>query len=245
MAILARADTRIRHLRLGGIDVEVTTKKIKNIYLRVCAPDGAVKLSAPCATSAATIENFVVTRVDWIKKHQQKIHTRLDNIPQDWGSERSCYFQGVRYALRVVENSDPVSRVTLFPDEAVVEVTLGRRERHWQAVLERWYRQQLQLLLQPVLSRWEEKLQVRCARLQLRKMRSRWGSCTPATASIRVNLELVKRAPQCLEYVLVHELLHLLEPSHNRRFYALLEHHLPGWRLLRQQLNSIPLVIQH
>ncbi len=241
MILPAKISSQVRQLRLHGLDIELASKRIKHIYLRVYSPHGTVKVSAPQGMPQANIAVFVAAKLGWIKKQQQKIQLRQRNLADLQPDDEGCCFQGQRYSLRVVADSNVSAMVSLMPREKEILVQLGSRKIPPQIMLERWYRQQLLILLPPLLKNWQEVLKVKCAQVKVRKMKTRWGSCTPNTAKIRINLELVKRAPSCLEYVVVHELLHLLESSHNRRFYALLDQYLPDWQLQRAQLNAIPL----
>lgn len=240
MALTADKNTRISTITVHDIDIELASKRIKNIYLRVCSPQGNVKISAPLGMPLTSIEGFVRAKQGWIKKQQQKIVLQQRQHAALKHAEEGCYFQGLRYGLQVESAGAGKSEVVLSPLAREIVVQLGRN-MPVQKALEQWYRQQLQAVLPPLMERWQEKLNVCCTHVQVRTMRTRWGSCTPATGSIRINLELIKRAPACLEYVVVHELLHLLQAQHNRHFYALLDQYLPDWRKRRSQLNAVPL----
>lgn len=242
MALTVRSHSRITRITVHDIEIELARKRIKNIYLRVSSPCGKVKVSAPLGTPLPAIESFIAAKQGWIKQQRQRILTQQGHLASLQLDRGGCYFQGQRYNLRIVSDRVEVARVGVVLSAKEIVVQLGDNKIAAEKVLEQWYRQQLQSMLPPIVEKWQAVLQVRCAQMQVRKMKTRWGSCTPATARIRINLELVKRAPTCLEYVIVHELLHLLEPAHNRRFYALLDQHLPDWQHSRTQLNALPLI---
>jgi hypothetical protein len=190
-----------------------------------------------------TIADFVAAKQEWIKNQQHKVELQQRLYASLPPANEGCYFQGQLYKLRILPAQAGAWQVNLLPHTQEIVVQLGGNLCA-QQVLQRWYRCRLQAQLEPIMLLWQDRLQLKCAQVQVqvRKMKTRWGSCTPATTRIRINLELVKRAPSCLEYVVVHELLHLLEPAHNRRFYALLDQYLPDWRQRRTQLRSLPII---
>jgi len=226
-------------LQLNDMDVEIVQKNIKNLHLSVYPPDGRVRVSAPQSLAIETIRIYVISKLGWIKKQQEKLRSQVREPLRECIERESHYFNGKRYLLQVIErNAAP--QVSLSHSKIVLQVRPGADEVKKRAVLDDWYRQQLKEKVSLLVGRWEQKMAVSVEKITIRKMKTRWGSCTPATRSIRINLELAKKPPECLEYVVVHELAHLLEPSHNHRFVAIMDQFLPKWRSYRDELNALP-----
>jgi hypothetical protein len=220
------------------MEIEVIKKPIKNLHLRVYPPLGQVKISAPLRVSLTHIREFVTAHLDWIDQQQQKIRAQQID-PQLALTEQTHYYRGSGYALQVEEHHAVVG-VVLRADSIILQVPPRLDAGQHKYILEQWYHRQLLALLAPLIGHWEQQLQVSVVKFSVRQMKTRWGSCTPGRRTLRFNLELVKRSPACLEYVVVHELVHLLEPSHNKRFRAFMDKFLPQWRECRAELNSTP-----
>lgn len=229
----------MKHFNLNGIDVELIQKDIKNVHLSVYPPEGRVKVSAPEKMEFDTIRVYVISRLAWIKRQQRKLRAQIRETPRECIDRESHYFNGQRYLLKVVE-SNAVPCVKRDHSKIVLQVRPGANEAKKRLVLEEWYRQQLKERVIGLIAQWEQRMGISVERFMVRKMKTKWGSCTPASGSIRINLELMKKPPECLEYIVVHEMAHLLEPSHNRHFIALMEQFLPKWRLYREELNALP-----
>jgi len=226
-------------IHLGDIAVEVTHKAIKNLHLSVYPPHGAVRISAPLAMNPDTIRVFALSKLGWIRKQQQKLREQERETPREYLSRESHYFQGERYLLTLVEK-EATPRVRLAHSEIVLQVRPGADRAKRALLLQEWYRQQLKEAARPLMAKWERRLGVIATRMIVQKMKTRWGSGNPRTGIIRLNLELAKKPPQCLEYIIVHELIHLVEPTHNSRFVGLMDQHLPKWRFLKDELNRLP-----
>lgn len=226
-------------IQLGKIDVDITHKEIKNIHLSVYPPTGTVRISAPLHMSLDTIRVFALSRLEWIRKQQKKLQEQERETPREYLDRESHYLWGKRYLFKVVEK-DSVPSVNLKHSEMVLQVRPGADADKRGAVLNEWYRSQLKKAISPLVSKWEKKLGVTMARIIVQKMKTKWGSCNPESGIIRLNLELAKKPPECLEYIVVHELLHLIEPTHNGRFIALMDQHLPKWKFYREELNRLP-----
>jgi len=227
-------------LSLNDIDVEVIQKNIKNVHLSVYPPSGRVKVSAPESMAIETIRIYVISKLGWIKKQQKKLRSQNRETQRECIDRESHYFNGNRYLLKVIEHN-AVPQVTLAHSKILLQVRLGATEDKKRYILDEWYRHQLKGKVSSLITKWEKKMKVTVEKFTVRKMKTRWGSCTPAAHSIRINLNLAKKPPQCLEYIIVHELVHLLEPSHNKNFIALMNRFLPKWRFYRDELNSLPL----
>ncbi|ALG66636.1 M48 family metallopeptidase [Beggiatoa leptomitoformis] len=226
-------------MRLNDLEIEVIQKDIKNVHLSVYPPNGRVKVAAPETMSLEIIRAFVISKLAWIKKQQQKFRAQERESPREYLERESHYFWGKRYLLKVVEQN-AVPMVRLNHSAIVLQVKPNTDASKRGRILEDWYRAQLKAALLPLFQDWEAKIGVTATRVIVQKMKTQWGSCTPASGIIRINLELVKKPRDCLEYIIVHELVHLLEPSHNRRFSALMNHYLPKWKSLREELNRLP-----
>lgn len=227
------------HIELGDIQVHVVLKDIQNIHLSVYPPDGAVRISAPAWMNLDAIRVFAISKLGWIKRQQQKLQAQERETPREYLDRESHYVWGERYLLQVVEaNAAPV--VELQKSQLVLHIRPGSATAKKHAILEAWYREQLKRAALPLIAQWEPQLGVNVAQFFVQRMKTRWGSCNPGAGNIRLNTELAKKPPACLEYVIVHELLHLLEPTHNARFVALLDRFMPNWQFHRDQLNRFP-----
>ncbi len=227
------------NIRLNDIDVEIIQKNIKNVHLSVYPPKGRVKVSAPESMAIETIRVYVISKLGWIKKRKEKLSGQERETRRECIDRESHYFNGKRYLLKVVER-DAAPQVSLSHSKIVLQVRPGSDEVKKRSVLDGWYRQQLKEKISSLIPWWEKKIGVSVEQYTVRKMKTKWGSCTPASRSIRINLELSKKPPECLEYIVVHELAHLLEPSHNSHFIALMDRFMPKWRMYRDELNALP-----
>lgn len=226
--------------KLHDMDVEVIQKDIKNVHLSVYPPVGHVRVSAPEAMSLEMIRVYVISKLNWIRQQQDKLRGQVREAPRECIDRESHYFNGKRFLLKVVE-CDAAPQVSLSHSEIVLQVRPGADEVKKRAVLDAWYRQQLKEKTSVLIPQWEKKMGVSVAHVTIRKMKTKWGSCLPASRSICINSELAKKPVEYLEYIIVHELAHLLEPSHNNRFIVLMDGFMPKWRLHRDELNAFPL----
>lgn len=227
-------------ITLGDIAVDVVFKDIKHIHLSVYPPDGKVRIAAPTRLSLETLRVFAVSKLSWIKQQQQKLRAQARETPREFLDRESHVLWGTRYLLKVVEK-DAAPTLVLEPRTLVLTVRPGTSEEKRQSLVATWYRQQLRETATALIAKWEPILGVQATRLFVQRMKTRWGSCNPRSGAIRLNTELAKKPPACLEYVVVHELAHLLERTHNDRFTGVLDAHLPHWRQVRILLNTEPL----
>ena len=226
-------------LTLGDVTVDVLQKDIKHLHLTVHPPDGRVRIAAPLRMKIDTIRVYAISKLAWIRQQQRKLREQEREAPRDYIDRESHYVWGRRCLLKVVE-ADAAPAVELRHSRMTLRVRTGASREQKQAVLAQWYRDQVKAAMPALLSTWEPRLGVTVGRVIVQAMRTKWGSCNPAARNIRLNTDLAKKPPECLEYVLVHELVHLLEPTHNARFVALMDRHMPGWAHRRQLLNSLP-----
>ncbi len=228
-----------KRLQVGDIAVEVVLKNIKNIHLSVHPPAGQVRMSAPRRLSLDTLRIFALSKLDWIRRQQRKLREQARETPREYLDRESHFVWGQRYLL-AIEESDAAPTVELQPQQLVLRVRPGTDAARREAIMSAWYREQLRQAVPPLIARWEPIMGVKVRQFSIRRMKTRWGSCTPKTGRIRINTELAKKPRECLEYLIVHEMVHLLEPTHNARFKALLDQFLPGWRRCREILNQLP-----
>jgi predicted metal-dependent hydrolase len=226
-------------LELGDVTVDVLLKDIKNVHLSVHPPTGAVTVSAPERMDLDTIRVFAITKLPWIRKQQRKLRAQERESPRDYVDRESHYVWGKRYLLRVMEK-DAVPSVELKHRTLVLRVRPSADTARRREVMEAWYRSILKLALPEVIARWEERLGVRVQRWFVQRMKTKWGSASPARGAIRLNSDLAKKPPECLEYIVAHELAHLVVPKHGPRFIDLLDRFLPSWRDRRDELNRLP-----
>jgi predicted metal-dependent hydrolase len=223
-------------ITVGGVEVSVLRKPIRHLRLGVYPPEGRVRVAAPLGVSDEAIQRMVVSRLDWIRRQQARFEGLPRESRQEVVSGESHYFLGQPYTLRVVEQRGPgyVSLQCAAFIDLYVRPAASVEDR--QRVLHGWYRQELKELIPPLLARWEPVLGVQAAEWGVRTMRTRWGSCNIRARRIWLSLELARKPVECLEYVVVHELTHLLERRHNQRFYGYMDRFLPTWRLARAAL---------
>lgn len=227
-------------IQLGDIAVDVVLKRVKNVHLSVYPPTGSVRISAPEHMSLETVRVFAISKLDWIKRQQRKLREQARETPREFLDRESHFVWGQRLLLKV-EEVDAAPSVTLFPKHLVIRARPGSSADKREEILARWYRDQIRAVLPDLLAKWEANIGVTVAQIFVQKMKTKWGSCNPGSGNIRLNSELAKKPVGCLEYILVHEMTHLLEPTHNARFKRLLDAFLPDWRERRGELNRTPL----
>ena len=229
----------VSQIKLGNIAVDVVLKDIKNVHLSVYPPTGRVRISAPKRMSIDTIRVFAISKLDWIKQQQTKLREQERETPRDYVDRESHYVWGKRYLLTVSESDEPPS-IRLKHSRMLLRVRPGTEDRKRQALVEGWYRRQIKETVPPLLARWQPLLDVSVERFFVQRMKTLWGSCNHRARTIRLNTELAKKPAECLEYIVVHELVHLLEPTHNARFLAVMDRFMPNWQFHRQVLNRLP-----
>lgn len=227
-------------IQIGDVSIAVTRKNIKNVYLSVHPPEGRVTLSAPAGTRLDVVRAYAITKLDWIRKQQHKLRNQARETPREFIERESHYLWGRRHLLTVLER-DSKPFVTVDHKRIILNVRPGSDYAKRAAVIHEWHKSLLHELIPTLISKWEPKLGVRVTAYFLQKMKTRWGSCNPRARRIRLNTELVKKPKDLIEYVVVHEMVHLIEPTHNDRFISLLTDHFPTWREARAELNNLPL----
>lgn len=228
-------------MTVGGVHVVVVRKAIKNLHLGVYPPEGRVRVAAPVGMSESAVRVAVVRKLSWIRRQQRKFRAQDRQSARELVSGEAHYFLGRRYRLDVVRDGVP-GTVSIRPRDLLsLHVrSLWDRDRRERALYD-WYRERLRELARPLVDKWSRKLDVQPVYWGLRKMKTKWGSCIAPTRRVWLNVELAKKPPECLEYLVVHELVHLVARRHDERFEELMDRHLPRWRLIRAVLNREPL----
>jgi predicted metal-dependent hydrolase len=234
-------NTDRRQIVVGGLSVQVVRKAIKNLHLGVYPPNGRVRVAVPLAVSDDAVRLAVVGKLGWIKRQRARFVDQPRQSDREIVSGESHYFLGRRYRLRVIEHDGPGSVVLRNSATLELHVRRGSTARTRARVLREWYRDRLRELISPILAKWEKAIRVRVRACGIRKMKTKWGSCNAQAQRIWLNLELAKKPLHCVEYIIVHELVHLLERQHNQRFIDTMDEHLPQWRQYRDELNASPL----
>jgi predicted metal-dependent hydrolase len=235
-----KVNTDIQQIHIGNIAVEIRKKNIKNLHLRVHPPEGSVRISAPSRMDLDSIRCFAVSKLGWIKKHQAKLKKQVREVSKEYISGESHTYLDKRYLLKVIELNQP-SKIVLNHETIEMYVRLNTGVEKRKAILDEWYRQRLKELIPVLISKYEAKMKVKVSEFGVKKMKTRWGSCNVKVNRIWLNLELAKRSIECIEYLVVHEMAHLLERKHNERFTAFMDTFLPGWRFVKAELNKRPL----
>ena len=226
-------------IQFGNIAVDVVRKDIKNVHLSVHPPTGRVTIAAPSHMSLDTVRVFAISKLGWIRQHQKKLLEQERETPREYLNRESHYVWGERYLMKVIEGDFPPS-VELSHRRMIFRVRPACNQTKKQEILEAWYREQLKVAVLPLIAKWERLMGVKIERFFVQRMKTRWGSCNPRAHSIRLNTDLAKKPRECLEYILVHEMVHLLEPKHNSRFVAFMDQFIPKWQSYRQALNWLP-----
>lgn len=224
-------------LQVNNIKIDVIKKNIKNIHLAVYPPDARVRISAPYSYDDETIKLFAISKWSWIKDNIDVIKRQIRIPPKEYISGESHYLFGKRYMLKVIE-----SRKSSLTIEGVNKILMTVRKNATKdskkKLMEDWYRGELSRKLNILIPRWEEKTGLTINSWQIKKMKTRWGSCNIKNKTILLNLELAKRQIKEIEYVILHELSHLVEKTHNKNFVSNVEKYMPNWKLYRKELNS-------
>jgi hypothetical protein len=228
----------VTQIALGEIAVDVVHKQIKNIHLSVYPPTGRVRISAPSRMSLDTIRVFAVSKLGWIKQQQRKLREQERETPREYLDRESHYVWGKRYLLEVIEK-DASPAVELKHSKMFLQIRPATNDGKKQAVLDQWNRNQIKVEIPPLIAKWEPLMGVKVQKVFVQRMKTKWGSCNPASASIRLNTDLAKKPRECLEYIVVHEMVHLLEPTHNSRFVALIEQFIPKWQFYRKFIAKL------
>lgn len=231
----------MHQIEISDFIVDVVRKDIKNIHLSVYPPTGRVRIAAPLEVDDDTIKLFAVSKIAWIKRNQRKFEKQDRQSARVFQTRESHYFEGKRYLLRITETEAKPKVVIKSKNHIDLYVRPNTPPGRRSKVLNEWYRNQLRLKIPSLVKKWEKIMELSVAEWDIQQMKTKWGSCNIEKRSILLNLELVKKPVQCLEYIIVHEMVHLLERHHNERFLFYMETYMPDWKQAKEELNRFPL----
>ena len=226
-------------ITIGYITLDLQRKEIKNLHISVLPPEGRVRVSAPLQLSDTAIRMAVVKRLAWIREQQADFAAQPRQSEREMCTGETHYLWGRGYRLDIVQAAG--TSVKLKGGKIVLANRKDTAPDKRQLILQDWYRTILRKRIEPLIQQWQQRLGVTATFVGIKRMKTKWGSCNPNTGRIWLNLELVKKPPECLEFIIVHQLTHLLERHHNERFMALMYQHLPKWPEYRRTLNKAPL----
>jgi predicted metal-dependent hydrolase len=227
-------------IQLGDIEIEVTRKSVKHAHLSVHLPNGRVTLVAPAGTRPEVARAFAISKLGWIREQQLRLRRQARETPRNFIERESHDLWGRRHLL-IVCYQDAKPSVALDHRRTTLSVRPGASAPKRAAVMHEWHKSLMHKAVPALIGKWEPKLRVKVHGYFLQRMKTKWGSCNHRAGRIRLNTELVKKPHDLLEYVIIHEMLHLVEPTHSERFISLLNKHYPGWREARAELNELPL----
>ena len=230
-------------IQIGDLSIRVTRKSIKHVHLSVHPPDGRVTLAAPKPTRLDVARAYTISKLSWIRDQQSKLRNQARETPRQFVERESHYLWGRRHLLTVAYRQSKPS-VSLDHRRITLTVRPGTTAARRAQEIHEWHKSLLHAAVPPLLKKWEPKLKGKVAGYFLQRMKTKWGSCNHAAGHIRLNTELVRKPKDLLEYVVVHEMVHLQEPTHSERFVAILVDHYPSWREARAELNELPLAAE-
>jgi predicted metal-dependent hydrolase len=230
-------------IQIGELSIRLTKKDVRNVHLSVYPPDGRVTLTAPTTTRVDVARAYAISKLSWIREQQQKLRNQARETPREFIERESHHLWGRRHLMTVAYREGKPA-VSLDQRRITLTVRPGTNRAKRQRVIHEWHKSLLHSVVPQLISKWEPKLKVTVSAYFLQRMKTKWGSCNHRAGHIRLNTELVKKPKDLLEYVVVHEMTHLLEPTHSPRFVALLDTSYPSWRQARAELNELPLAAE-
>lgn len=232
--------TASAHLTVRGIDVDVIYKDIKHMHIGVYPPLGRVRVAAPHRLDDERVRLAVIQRLPWIKERRDQLRSAARQSEREMVTGESHYVWGIRRRMKVIERPGR-AHFEVDGERLLLYVSADTTAERRRELLDRWYREQLRQKIPNLIAKWEPKLEVSVPQWTVRRMKTKWGSCNRDTGHIWLNVELAKKHPDCLEYIVVHEMAHYLERNHGERFTKIMDKYMPAWRGLREQLNNAPL----
>jgi hypothetical protein len=227
-------------IELGDVRIQVTRKAVKNVHLSVHPPNGEVTLVAPTSTRLDVARAYAITKLPWIRNQQAKLQQQAREEPRQFVTRETLHLWGKRYLLDV-EEKDAKPCVVWDHTRILLTVRPGSDHAKRTEVIHGWHKELLHKAVPPLIRKWEQRLEVKVTGYYLQKMKTKWGSCNHRAGNIRLNTELVKKPKELLDYIVLHEVTHLIEPNHSERFTTILDKHYPRWRTARDELNALPL----
>lgn len=225
------------NLTIGGFNIDVVRKDIKNLHIGVYPPNGQVRIASPLNMTEDNIRLAVISKLSWIKKQQKKFIEQLRQSKREMISGETHYFLGRSYRLKIIEFAGK-PEIELKQNELRLYIPLDLDVESRKKILYQWYRNELKKLIPGIVEKWEKKIPVHVSDWKIRKMKTKWGSCNIENQSLLLNLELIKKSQECIEYIIVHEMIHLLERHHNENFKGLMTQYFPNWQIIRKVLNE-------
>jgi predicted metal-dependent hydrolase len=227
-------------IQLGDVTIAVSRKDVKNVHLSVHPPDGRVTLVAPRSTRLEVARAYAISKLGWIRKQQTQFENQARESPRKYIERETHILWGRPYLLSIIEQE---TKPTIYLDHRRIMLIArpGTDQAQRARMFHDWHKSLLHQAVPALIARWEPRLKVKVNHYYLQRMKTKWGSCNYSAGHIRLNTELAKKPKDLLEYVVVHEMAHLIEPSHNTRFIAIMDKHYPSWREARAELNALPL----
>lgn len=230
----------MHQIEISDFTIDVVRKSIKNMHLSVYPPTGRVRIATPLNIDDDAVRLFAISKIAWIRKHQRNFIAQDRQSPREYKQRESHYFLGKRYLLRITEQNAPAKVVLKTKTYIDLFVRAEFTTEQKQTIINEWYRSELKKLIPGIIDKWEQKIGVKVSDWQVKQMKTKWGTCNIEEKRIWINLELAKKPLHCLEYIIVHEMIHLVERHHNDQFLALMEKHLPQWKFFKEELNRLP-----
>jgi len=234
-----------KKIKIGDIEINIIRKNIKNLHLGVYPPNGRVRIAAPSKTSDESIRLFAISKINWIKRQKVKFDRQERESDREYVSGESHYFFGKRYLLNIVQ-IDPKPKVEIKKKTHIdLYIKPNTSQERKKKLVEDWYREEIKKQLPSLVKKWEKIVGMKVKDIMIRKMKTKWGSCNQKDKRIILNLELAKKPLNCLEYILVHEMVHFIEKNHTEKFKALMDSFMPKWESHKKELNKYPLSFAH
>ena len=230
----------MKQITVSDIKIDVVSKDIKNIHLGVYPPTGRVRIAAPLKLNEDAIRLFAISKLGWIKRHRQKFAGQERIAPREYKQRESHYFRGRRYLLNIIETEAPPKVVIRSKTYLDLYIRPGTSTPKRHEIMTEWYRAELKKQIPAIIEKWEKILKVKVNGWQVKQMKTKWGSCNREKKRVWINLELAKKPERCLEYIIVHEMVHFLERHHKDTFLYYMDTYLPSWKKLKTELNKLP-----
>lgn len=232
-------EVKVLHIT-SDLSIDVVRKNIKNMHLAVYPPTGRVRIAVPLRVDDEAVRLFAISKIAWIRKHQRHFNTQDRQSPREFKHRESHYFQGKRFLLRISEQDAPAKVEIKTKTYIDLSVRPNSTLEQKQTIINEWYREELKRLIPEIIKKWEREIGVNVAEWHVKQMKTKWGTCNIEEKRIWINLELAKKPIHCLEYIVVHEMIHLVERHHNDRFITLMDKFIPQWKFFKEELNRLP-----
>lgn len=233
----------MEQIEVSGIKVDVIRKNIKNIHLTVYPPEGRIKVSVPSKVDNEALRLFIVSKIGWIRKKLADFRRQERQSYREYSSGENHYFKGQRYILNVISQKAPKANKVKIRNNKFIDLYVRDKSNivSKKRILNEWYRTKMYAVLPEIFKKWELELNVDVKEWGVRIMKTKWGTCNTEAKRIWLNLDLIKKPPHCLEYIIVHEMMHLIERTHSEKFNLLMDKYYPNWQTVRKELNEFVL----